>query len=142
MLIKEFMTRSVITVSPEDSLKDVGKILKEKRISGVPVIDQHRNVLGVITLTDMLKILDTIYRWREIEKKNPELKFSDMFEEEKEKAKVADFMTKNVITLEEDQGIEHVMELMFTHKIHTIPIVKDGQLCGIIGKRDLICACF
>ncbi len=143
MLISEIMTKDVVSVSPEDSLKDVGMILKEKRISGLPVIDKEGKVVGIITLTDMLRILDRIYRWREVERKVPELKFGGMFEKEKSEAKVKDIMTKTVFTLEEDKTIDNVMEMMFTRGVHTIPIInKDGKLVGIVGKRDLVYACF
>lgn len=143
MQIKDMMSRGVITVSPEDSLKDVGKILKEKRISGLPVVDSAGKIVGMITLTDLLKILSRIYHWREMEDRNPELKFSEMFEQEKSGAKVKDMMTKEVITLEEDSPLERVMELMFSRNVHTIPIItKSGELVGIVGKRDLACACF
>jgi len=70
MLVKEIMTREVITVSPDDSLKNVGEILKEKRISGLPVVKDEK-IVGIITLTDMLKVLERIYKWKELEKREP-----------------------------------------------------------------------
>lgn len=143
MLIKEIMTRDVITVTPENCLKDVGQILKQRRISGLPVVDRENKVIGIITLTDMLRILDTIYHWREVERKFQDLKFSEMFEKEKEDSKVRDIMTKEVFTLEEDKTIDRVMEMMFRKGVHTIPITdREGRLVGVVGKRDLVYACF
>lgn len=137
------MTKTVFTVTPENSLKDVGVILKEKRISGLPVVDANNKVVGVITLTDMLRILDRIYHWRKAEKQMPQLKFSEMFEKEKSAAKVKDFMSHEVITLDSDRSVEQVMELMFARGIHTIPITdQNGTLVGVIGKRDLVYICF
>ena len=142
MLVRELMTKDVITVTPDDTLKDVGKILKEKRISGIPVVDAERNVVGVITLTDMLRILNQIYHWKEMELFYPGVKLSEMFEDEKCKAQVRDVMTKVVSTLEEDRPVEDLMRLFFHRKVHTIPITKNGKLSGIAGKRDLVYACF
>ena len=142
MLVKDIMTRDVVTIYPDATLKEVGVILKEKRISGIPVVDKDGKIVGIITLTDMLKILSQIYKWREIEKKAPELKLSECFEKEKLEAKVRNIMTKNVFTLEEDRTLEDIMRLMFDRSIHTIPVTKDGSLVGIIGKRDLVYACF
>ena len=142
MLVTEIMTKDVITVSPDASLKDVGEILKERRISGVPVIDEKGNIVGIVTLTDMLRVLDQIYKWREMERRIPDLKLSEMFEKEKSEAKVRNVMTKSVYTLDENQTMEDVMRMMFDKKVHTIPITKDGKLLGIVGKRDLISACF
>jgi len=142
MLIKEIMTKDVISVSPDASLKEVGEIFKEKRISGVPVVDKNGNIIGIITLTDLLRILDQIYKWREIEKKVSELKLSEMFEKEKSEAKVENIMTKDVFTISEDKTIDDVMRMMFGKGVHTIPVTKGGRLVGVIGKRDLISACF
>ncbi len=142
MLVKDIMSHNVITVTPETTLKEVGKILKEKRVSGLPVVDQHKQVVGIITLTDMMHILDQIYCWKKMEVKEPHLKFSEMFEKQKTDSKVKDFMTANVVTLDEHKKVEDVMELMFMRNIHSIPVVRDGELVGIIGKRDLICSCF
>lgn len=142
MFVKEIMTKEVITVSPDASLKEIGEILKEKRISGIPVVDENGNVVGIVTLTDLLRILDQIYKWKEMEKRVAGLKLSEMREEEKSKAKVRDIMTKDVFTISEDGTIDDVMRMMFGKGIHTIPVIKDGKLVGIMGKRDLIDACF
>ena len=142
MQVKEIMTKDVITVSPDASLKEAGEIFKEKRISGAPVVDGAGNILGIITLTDLLRILDQIYKWREIERKVSGLKLSEMFEKEKLEAKVVNIMTKDVFTISEDKTIDDVMRIMFGKGVHTIPVTKDGKLVGIIGKRDLVSACF
>ena len=142
MFVKEIMTKEVITISPDASLKEIGEILKEKRISGIPVVDGNGNVVGIVTLTDLLRILDQIYKWKEMEKRVAGLKLSEMREEEKSKAKVRDIMTKDVFTISEDGTIDDVMRMMFGKGIHTIPVIKDGKLVGIMGKRDLIDACF
>ena len=142
MLVTEVMTKDVITVSPDDSLKDVGEILKERRISGVPVIDAKGNIVGIVTLTDMLRVLDQIYKWQEMERRIPGLKLSEMFTKEKSEAKVRNVMTKSVYTLDENRTIEDVMRMMFDKRVHTIPIAREGKLLGIVGKRDLVAACF
>ena len=138
MLVKEMMTKDVTTVSPESSLKEVGDVIKEKRISGLPVVGADGDVVGVVTLTDLLGVLDRIYKWKALEKKTYKLKISDMLKEEKTEAKVKDIMAKDVLTLREDSTLEDVMRVMFERGAHTIPITKEGKLVGVIGKRDLI----
>lgn len=142
MKVKDLMSKSVITVSPESSLKEVGDILKEKRVSGLPVINVAKEIVGIITLTDMLNILSRLYKWKEIEKSEAGLKLSDLFESEKRESKVKDFMTKNVYILNKEDDIEKVMELMFSKSVHTLPVAEDGKLIGVVGRRDLIYACF
>lgn len=142
MFVREIMTKDVITVSPDASLKEVGEILKEKRISGIPVVNKDGNIVGIVTLTDLLKILSWIYDWKELEKRVAGLELSKMHGEEKSKAKVRDIMKKEVYSVSENETIEDVMKLMFANGVHTIPVTKEGKVVGVIGKRDLIYACF
>jgi len=142
MLVKEMMTKDVITVSPDTSLKEVGKILKEKRISGLPVVDDVGNVVGIITVTDILIIIRQIYEWQELQRNTAKLNISEFVDMEWLNKKVNEVMKKNVYTLDENESINEVMRLMFTHQIHTIPITKDDKLVGVIGKRDLVFASF
>jgi CBS domain-containing protein len=142
VLVKEIMTKDVITVSPDTTLRELGKILKEKRISGIPVVDGIGNIVGIVTVTDILRILQEIYRWQEMERSATRLHISDLVGKEELNKKVKDVMKKNVYTLDENKDINEVMRLMFNRQIHTIPITKDGKLAGIIGKRDLVYASF
>ncbi|MDD2689854.1 MAG: CBS domain-containing protein [Candidatus Omnitrophica bacterium] len=142
MLIKELMTRDVITVSPDATLKEVGKIFKEKRISGVPVVDDMGNIVGIITVTDILTIIRQIFQWQEVQRRTEGLNISEFVGTEWLNKKVSQVMKGNVYTLEENKNIHEVMELMFKHEIHTIPIMKEDKLVGIIGKRDLVFASF
>jgi len=142
MLVKEIMAKDVITVSPDTSLKEVGKILKEKRISGVPVVDDVGNIVGIITVTDILIIIRQIYQWQELQRDTTGLNISEFVDTEWLNKKVNEVMRKNVYTLDENKSINEVMRLMFTQQIHTIPITKDDKLVGIVGKRDLVFASF
>ncbi len=141
MLIKEIMTKDVITVSPDTTLKEVGKIFKEKRISGVPVVDDVGNIVGIITVTDILVIIREIYQWQTLQRSTG-LNISDLVGKEWLSKEVNQVMKKSVYTLDENKSIHEVTELMFTHQIHTIPIMKDDKLVGIVGKRDLVFASF
>jgi CBS domain-containing protein len=142
MLLKEIMTKNVITVTPDTSLREVGKILKEKRISGIPVVDESGNLAGIITITDILRILKEIYQWQRIEKSATGLKISDLIEKESLNKKVKDVMTKNIFTLDANKSIDDLMYIVFTKNIHTIPVMENDKLVGIIGKRDLVGSCF
>lgn len=142
MLIREIMAKNVITVSPDTSLREAGKILKEKRISGIPVVERDGRLVGVITITDILKIIKEIYQWQQIEKSSTGLKISDLIETESLNKKVSDVMTKSVFTLEAGRDVNDLMRLVFTKNIHTIPITENGSLVGVVGKHDLIGSCF
>jgi len=142
MPVKDIMTKNVITVSEKASLKDVGRLLKENNISGLPVVNEEGVVSGVITMTDMLRVLGHIYEWKEIEKSNNEISLSEEFEKQKKESKVEDVMTREVVSLAPEDTLDDIMRLMFAKKIHTIPVMEEGVLIGIIGKRDMITAGF
>lgn len=138
MKIKDVMTKDVMTTTPDSTIQEVGQILRQKRISGLPVMDGE-TMVGIITTTDIMKyILDNIYQVKVAEESYPELKISDLVESAKLQVKIKKIMTRNVATLNEEDTIQEVMRLMFVKEIHTIPIVRDGKLTGIVGRRDLV----
>jgi CBS domain-containing protein len=108
----------------------------------MPVVDGQGNIVGVITLTDLMRILGNIYKWKEVEKSSPDMRLSSMYEMEKQNARVKDCMAKSVIALTENETIEDAARKMFNNGVHTLPVVKDNKLIGVVGKRDLIYACF
>jgi len=142
MLISEIMTKDVVTISPDASLKELGSVFKEKRISGIPVVGEYGNIVGIVTLTDMLRILSRIYEWGELRERTAGLNLSKKRQEEKLKSKVRDVMTKEVFTVAKNETVEYVVGVMLTKNIHTFPVIEEGKLIGVVGKRDLIYACF
>lgn len=143
MLIGEIMTKDFITIRPDASLKDLGTLFKEKKINGLPVVDEKDALVGVVTMTDMLKILDSIYTWRVLKlRADGHIDLSSWHQEEKLKSIVKNIMTKEVYTLNEQSTIEDLMRLVFTKNIHTIPVLREGKLIGVVEMRDLVYACF
>ncbi|MBI3990940.1 MAG: CBS domain-containing protein, partial [Candidatus Omnitrophica bacterium] len=132
------MTHDVVTVNPETTLKELVKIIKEHRINGVPVVNADGALVGIITMTDLLKILKEINYWDSIEKIKPGIGVKEAFIREKEQATVSKKMTRQVSTVLEGDSVDHVVDLMCKHNIHTIPVVKDNKLVGIIGATDII----
>ena len=141
MKVKEVMTKNVITIKPETSLKEFASLIKEHRINGAPVVDEAGKLVGVVTMTDMLKILHDIYYWDEIEKVKPGIGIKDALIKEKDTATVGSKMTTAIRTVNEDDAVEDVLKIMCKHNIHTIPVVKDKKLVGIIGATDIVHIC-
>jgi CBS domain-containing protein len=137
------MTREVVTIGPEASVEELAKLLEERRISGVPVLDPDRGLVGVVTQTDLVQ------RSRDLDLP-PALNILDLhlfletpsrFQKRLEKllgGQVKDVMTANPITLAPDTPVKEIARIMSTKGVHTLPVVEKGKLVGIVGKLDLI----
>jgi CBS-domain-containing membrane protein len=140
---KDIMNREVITVRPDTEITKAAGILLEKKINGLPVVDDKGELVGILCQSDLIAQ----------QKKMPIpslftfldglIALTSMKQIEKEVRKiaaivVADAMTVDPVTVEPDTGIETVAALMVDNSFHTLPVVEDGRLVGIIGKADIL----
>ena len=137
------MTPEVVTIGTEASVEDLAKLLEERRISGVPVLDAQGNLVGVVTQSDLVQ------RSRDLELP-PALNILDLhlfletpshFQKRLEKLlgnKVKDVMTADPVTVAPDTPVQEIARLMSGKGMHTLPVVEAGKLVGIVGKLDLI----
>lgn len=140
---KDIMTRNVITVTPDTTVERFANLLTEHKISGMPVLDEKRKLMGIVTENDLISrnkrlhiptvvtIFDAI-----IFLENPK-----KFEEEIKKMigiKVVDICTKKVITLKEETPLIEIATIMSEKKIHLLPVMRGDELVGIVGKADLV----
>jgi len=144
MKAKEVMTKNVIAVKEEDTIDDVIKILLSNKISGVPVVNEENEVIGVVSEADL------IFRDKEIEipafipvmEGYIFLQSVKKYEEQLKKQvayKVKDVMSAPVITAKEDEEIEKIANIMLKKRINRIPIVdKEGKLVGLITRSDIL----
>jgi CBS domain-containing protein len=138
MQVKEIMTKEVVTIRPEATLAEVVRLLKQHRINGVPVVTAGGVLVGIITMSDLLRLLRDINFWNKVEQARPELSVKDAFLKDKEQAIVEKKMTHGVITVAEDETVERVLDLMSTRNIHTIPVMREDKLVGIVGAMDIV----
>ncbi|HWP96806.1 MAG TPA: CBS domain-containing protein [Syntrophomonadaceae bacterium] len=143
MEAKDIMTTDVITVGPEDKIEDVAQILVEHKISGVPVVDAEGQILGVITEKDLmvraselkvpfyLTLFDSI-----IFLENP-IRFNNEIKKYTA-TRVREAMTGKVVVVEEDCPVTKIVEVMQTREINRVPVVKQGNLVGIITRNDIL----
>ena len=147
MRVKDYMTKEVVSISPSSGIKDIYRILREKNIGGVPVVDKERNILGMITKNELLTALLPDYF-----DMIGDFLFIDDFgalEEELEQLPefklfiAEDLMIKGVVTVNEDASLLKVPALMDKHNVNRLPVVdKNNKLIGIITKMDLCRAYF
>ena len=138
--IGEVMTKDVLTVSPETPLKDVARLLVERRISGVPVVDLTGAVVGVVSEADLLikeageeNVTPRRMGWL----------LGEGHEAGERRSKVAavdagQAMTGPAVTGSPDMPVGTAAALMTERRVNRLPVVQDGRLVGIVTRADLI----
>jgi CBS domain-containing protein len=138
----DIMTREVVTVSPYTSLRYVAKLLAERRISGVPVVDDDRHVVGIVSENDLLQWSDAPPEkqawWLNMLAEGFELSpdFLDVVQSEREM--VARVMRTDIATAAEDTPLAEIAKLITAKSIKRVPVLRDGTLVGIVSRADLV----
>jgi CBS-domain-containing membrane protein len=141
--VEDIMTKDVITVSPDTEILVATKILLEKHINGVPVLDDAGNLVGILCQSDLIvqqKKIPTPSLFTLLDGFIP-LTSQKKIEKEVQKiaaTTVAQAMTPNPVVVPPDTTIEAVAALMVDKSFHTLPVVDEGKLIGIIGKEDVL----
>ena len=139
---KDIMAKELITVSPDMEILEAGRILLEKGINGIPVVDQGK-LVGIICQSDLIaqqKSLPLPSLFTFLDGFIP-LKSTKHFEKALQKiaaTTVADAMTQDPITVDPEATIEELATLMVDRNFHTIPVVEEGRLVGVVGKEDIL----
>jgi CBS domain-containing protein len=140
MKARDVMVFPVITVKPSSSVKEVATTLLERRISAVPVVDDQGKLVGIISEGDLMHRSEAgterqrswwLLGWTGDETLAAEYVKAHA-------RKVADVMTRNVITATPKTPLHEIAALLERNSIKRVPIVKDGQLVGIVSRANLI----
>lgn len=142
LLARDIMTRDVITIHHTASLRELSKLLSERGITGVPVIDEERHLLGMISMRDVIT--------EEVRTLGANLEYQDIYElfssalntEETEGVStrhiwVEEIMTRDLYTAEESTPVRDICRIMHTHNIHRIPILRAGKVVGLVTAMDV-----
>ena len=110
----DLTVKDVITISPEESIKEAQDIMDEEEISGLPVV-QDGIVVGIISRRDIKPIIN-----------------SD------DQKKVEDIMTEDVVTISESTSPEEALDVAYENKVERLPVVQDGKIMGIVTMKDIL----
>ena len=140
---KDIMTKEVITVNPGTEVVQAAKLLLEHHINGLPVVDNEGFLKGIICQSDLISQ----------QRKIPLPSFFIMLdgfiplsspkhiEKELQKMsaiKVSEAMTPDPVTVGPETALEDIATLMVKSNIHSLPVLDQGKLVGIIGKEDIL----
>lgn len=135
MRAKDIMTVNVLTVSPETSVKRTAQIMLDRGISGLPVVNDEGELVGMITEGDLMRRFELRARQRSSEAA-PEQRAYDYLKAQS--WKVGDVMTRQVVTIDEDMPIGQIAALLEEHGIKRTPVMRQKQLVGIVSRADLL----
>jgi predicted transcriptional regulator len=139
----DIMTKEVITVTKDTSIRELAQLLLLKSINGTPVIDDLKSVIGVVCESDLVEfnkplhiptvfvILDSI-----IPIENPWRLHKDF--KRISATKVGDIYSHPAMVVEPDTDVTEIARIMSDNKFYTIPVVQDDKLVGVIGKVDIV----
>ena len=120
IMVKDYMSASLVTFSPNMDVMNAIDILVKNRISGAPVIDDHGNLIGLLSEKDCMKVATQAGYYEELG------------------GRVEDYMTKQVITVESESSILEVAKMFLEKGPRRYPVVEDNRLVGQISRRDVL----
>lgn len=126
MFVSDWMTRKVVTVSPEDSISRAVQIMREKKIKHIPVVKDNK-LRGIISDRDIREFGPSKATSLDIYELHYLLA----------KTKVKTVMKSKVITAAPDMPIEEAARMLHDENIGSLPVVEQGKLAGIISDRDI-----
>ncbi|UCE52844.1 MAG: CBS domain-containing protein [Desulfobacterales bacterium] len=141
--VKDIMTKDIITVTPDTEVVKAAKILLEKRINGLPVVDDSGKLVGILCQSDLIAQQKSIPIPSLFTLLDGFMPLTIVKRIDKEVEKIAAIMveqamTPKPVTVDPDADIEDVARLMVDKNYHTIPVLDGGKVVGIVGKEDIL----
>jgi len=127
LTVRDVMTERVYRVGPDASVREVLDMVAERRLRAVPVVDEDRGVLGMVTDRDLLRFFLPV-----VQKTTGESPAS------LKDTKVREVMSRSVICVSEDQALAEVMSIMVTKDLERLPVVNEGRLTGFLTRGDIL----
>jgi CBS domain-containing protein len=141
MQAKDIMSTRVVTVETETPVEKIAELLLKFHISAVPVTDSNNSVVGIVSEGDLMRRpeMGTDTR-RHSWWLNFLVERTDLADEfvKSHGTKAGDIMTKSVITVNEDTSIEEIAEILEKNQIKRVPVVREGQLVGLVSRANIV----
>lgn len=140
---REIMTREVVTVAEQTSLKELASKFVETRYSNMPVVNDDGDLVGMISETDLIE------QQKPLHIPTVMALFDGVFYLDSEKsfqaevdrvtaATVGELCNRKPVTCSPDATVREIAALMSKHKVHLLPVVEDGKMVGVVSRLDMI----
>ncbi len=127
MQVEQWMNRDLVTVEPDESFRTAMHLIRQKGIRHLPVVEGKR-LVGMVTDRDLRQASPSGATSLSIHELHYIL----------EKLTIREIMTKQVVSVRPDQTVEDAALLLLGHRIGGLPVVRDGELLGIITETDIL----
>ena len=120
--VSDYMTRDLISFTPEQNITEVIETIIANKISGAPVINRDKELVGIISEKDCLRvILDDVYHNLPPSERN-----------------VSNYMSKKVVAVDDTMDVVEVANLFLNSNFRRYPVVSNGKLVGLVSRRDIL----
>ncbi len=140
MLARDIMTKNVVTVPPETAVADIAQVLIDNKISGVPVVDNTGRPIGMVSEGDLLQQVglsgERRRSWWLHLFSSPEQDAKDFVKQHGGTA--ADIMTTKIVSVDELAPTTTIARLLEENHIKRVPVMRDGELVGIVSRGNLL----
>ena len=138
--VEDVMTREVIAAREETPYKDLARLMSDHGVSGIPILDDDRRLIGIVTEADLLLAEESgpehphlLLRWLENPKRLAALRH------EAEGIRAADVMTRHVVTTGPEDDVRKAARVLLDAGVKRLPVIdEDRRLVGIVSRRDLL----
>jgi acetoin utilization protein AcuB len=127
MKIAEVMSRSLVTLTPEQTLRDAVELLRSKHIRHLPVVEDSK-LIGIVTDRDVKRATPSLLSGVD----------RDEYDRVLDETKIAQIMTREPMTVTPESGLKAAVKIFIDRKVGALPVVSGSQLVGIITEIDLL----
>ena len=140
MKAHEVMTGNIVSVRRDTRVNDIAQILISQRVSGMPVVTKDNELIGIVSESDLLHRTEVgtekTRKWWLAMLVDPDTAAREYAKTHGMKAE--DIMTRHVVTVDAEADLSKVADVLDSHNIKRVPVLKDGKLVGIITRGDLV----
>ena len=137
------MSRHIVSAKADDTVADVARVMAANDISAMPVCDEDGTPIGMISEGDLLRPFGQQHGFRRswwlhllADGDQPARALVAYVQSDHRRAR--DLMTKPVITVAKDAGVDDIAALLLQHRIKRVPVVEGGKIIGIVSRADII----
>lgn len=117
--VKDVMSSPVFTAAPHNTMREIQLLMKRSRVTGIPIVNEERHVVGIISMEDIVNAFDNGWLLEPAEK----------------------HMTKRVISLQDTMAVSFCVTYFNRYRFGRFPVIDaEGRLCGIVTTTDVISA--